>query len=149
MIQVIAKMVRGSNVGDLFMFHESNFKQHDQENDREFEIVTRGVLSDQTGKDEHGHCYRLLLGRNNVVYRVFLDFTVTVDVQPKTKQVYVCSACGSANVQRDAWVHVNDPEEVRTFDDLYCENCESSCKTNEVTVPVSFDIYSDIYKEGR
>lgn len=49
---------------------------------------------------------------------------------------------------RDAWVAVNDPDDVQTFDDLYCENCESSCNTQEVEVPDDFDIYNDLYKES-
>lgn len=62
------------------------------------------------------------------------------------KTVHVCNCCGSANIQQDAWVHYNDRENVQTFDDLYCEVCQSSCKTNEVTVPADFDVYSDFYK---
>lgn len=69
--------------------------------------------------------------------------------EPETMQIQVCNACGSANVVIDAFVHVNEPDDVRTFDDRYCENCECSCKTHEVTVPRDFDIYSDIYKEGE
>lgn len=64
-------------------------------------------------------------------------------------KIHVCTNCGSANIQRDAWVHLNDPESVRTFDDLYCENCESSCNTKEVEVDDDFDVYTDIYKEKQ
>lgn len=64
------------------------------------------------------------------------------------KTIYVCTKCGSANVLADAFVHVNDPEDVRTFDDVYCENCESSCKTKEVEVSDDFDIYNDLYQES-
>lgn len=64
------------------------------------------------------------------------------------KTVYVCTRCGSANIQQDALVYYNNREDVHTFDDLYCENCESSCKTKEVEVPDDFDIYTDIYSES-
>ena len=55
-------------------------------------------------------------------------------------KVCVCTTCGSANVLADAFVHANDPDDVRTFDDMYCENCECSCRTQEVEVPDDFDI---------
>ena len=32
--------------------------------------------------------------------------------------IYVCTHCGSANIQQDAWVHYNDRQNVQTFDDL-------------------------------
>lgn len=63
-------------------------------------------------------------------------------------RVHVCTNCGSANVLADAFVHVNASEDVRTFDDMYCENCESSCKTKEVEVPDDFDVYNDTYQES-
>ena len=64
-------------------------------------------------------------------------------------KVYICTTCGSANVLADAFVHANDPDDVRTFDDMYCENCECSCRTQEVEVPDDFDIYNDLYQEGN
>jgi transcription elongation factor Elf1 len=60
-------------------------------------------------------------------------------------KVKVCIHCGSAHIQQDAWVHLNKPTDIQTFDDLYCENCEFSCKTKEVEVPDDFDIYNDLY----
>ena len=62
-------------------------------------------------------------------------------------KICVCTRCGSANILQDAFVHINNEDDVRTFDDLYCENCESSCQVNEVEVPEDFDVYSDSYKE--
>lgn len=62
-------------------------------------------------------------------------------------KVHVCTNCGSANIQQDAWVHYNNRGDIQTFDDLYCENCESSCKTREVEVTRAFNIYTDFYKE--
>jgi hypothetical protein len=64
------------------------------------------------------------------------------------KTIQVCTTCGSGNVLTDAFVHANDPDDVRTFDDQYCENCGGSCKTQEVEVPDDFDVHYDIYKEG-
>ena len=64
------------------------------------------------------------------------------------KVIRVCTHCGSANIQQDAWVHYNNREDIQTFDDLYCENCESSCNAREVEVPDGFDIYTDLYKES-
>ena len=32
--------------------------------------------------------------------------------------IHVCTYCGSANIQQDAWVHYNDRQNVQTFDDL-------------------------------
>lgn len=69
--------------------------------------------------------------------------------QGATKTVSVCTYCGSANIQQDAFVHYNDRENVQTFDELYCVNCGSSCKACEVTVPASFDVYFDLYTENK
>lgn len=62
-------------------------------------------------------------------------------------RIYVCTNCGSADIQQDAYIHYNDRQNIQGFDDLYCENCESSCKVKEVEVPDDFDIYNDLYKE--
>lgn len=47
------------------------------------------------------------------------------------KTVYSCAACGSENVYCDAWVGLNDPDDVMTFDTTHCENCEGECSINE------------------
>lgn len=65
------------------------------------------------------------------------------------KTIQVCTNCGSSNVMRDAWVAVNDSTDVRTFDDTYCCNCESSCALKAVEVPDDFDETNDIYKESE
>jgi hypothetical protein len=50
----------------------------------------------------------------------------------------VCDHCGSEDVLADAWASWNiesqEWELSQTFDDKYCENCESSCKVNEEPV---------------
>ena len=63
-------------------------------------------------------------------------------------KVYVCTHCGSANIQQNALVHYNNREDIQTFDYLYCENCESSCNAREVEVTRAFNIYTDLYKES-
>ena len=45
----------------------------------------------------------------------------------KKDKVWVCTQCGSPDVLNDAWVAVNDPKDVRIFDDLFCENCDGPC----------------------
>ena len=35
----------------------------------------------------------------------------------------VCSRCGGDSVYFDAYVGVNDPDDVRTFDAVFCDNC--------------------------
>lgn len=65
-----------------------------------------------------------------------------------SKEIDVCFYCGSADLKQDAWVHVNNSEDVSTFDDIYCEVCESSVKkVVRVEVPDDFDVYSDIHEE--
>lgn len=58
-------------------------------------------------------------------------------------KVQVCNRCGSADLLQDAYVHVNDRSDVRTFDDIVCNSCGGSTNPEEVEVPDTFDIYSD------
>lgn len=62
--------------------------------------------------------------------------------------IYVCTTCGSADIQQDAWSHMNLPGEIQTFPDKFCENCQGQCTTKEVEVSDDFDIYNDLYKES-
>ena len=39
------------------------------------------------------------------------------------KTIYFCLQCNCVNLMRDAYVSVNDPEDVHTFDDVCCPNC--------------------------
>ena len=69
------------------------------------------------------------------------------------KTIEICKYCGSAHVMRDAFVHVNDEEDVRTYDATYCENCGESC-SNEGTVtievdPEDADIYEGIFDVSK
>ena len=61
------------------------------------------------------------------------------------KTVLVCTRCGSADVLTDAFVHANDCDDVRTFDDQYCVRCEGECHTTAVEVPDDFDIHDDFF----
>jgi len=38
--------------------------------------------------------------------------------------IYLCSECNSPNVLQDAWVPVNDPDDVRIMDHMFCEQCD-------------------------
>lgn len=39
----------------------------------------------------------------------------------------VCEECGSVNIFFDAYVNVNDPDDIRTFDATYCGDCATFC----------------------
>jgi DNA-directed RNA polymerase subunit RPC12/RpoP len=43
---------------------------------------------------------------------------------------FVCAHCGGENVVRDAWYHPNT-EEIQTFDDCYCLDCDESTTIEE------------------
>ena len=47
---------------------------------------------------------------------------------------FQCTTCHGNNVLQDAWVSLNDPEDVRTFDQTYCEDCDGECSVREVEV---------------
>ena len=47
---------------------------------------------------------------------------------------FQCTSCGGNRVLCDAWVNLNDPEDVRTFDQTYCEDCDGECSVTEVEV---------------
>lgn len=39
------------------------------------------------------------------------------------QKIRVCKECGSENIFFDAYVGVNDPTDVRTFDAVFCDDC--------------------------
>lgn len=41
---------------------------------------------------------------------------------------YTCPECGSEEVFADAYVGVNDPDDVRTFSSFFCMDCEITTK---------------------
>jgi hypothetical protein len=64
------------------------------------------------------------------------------------RKVWVCTACGSPRVSQDACVDVNS-EEVSTYDDMTCQDCENEGNSviREVEVPFDFDLATDTYKD--
>ena len=62
-------------------------------------------------------------------------------------KIKVCTTCGSPRVFQDAYVNLNDPDDVRTFDDIVCDDCGKECSTKEVEVDADFDLDTDFYKE--
>ncbi len=71
--------------------------------------------------------------RASIARALHLLTPATLDA-PKVKR-YCCAACGGTNIFYDAWVPVNeddDENEVRTFDDTHCEDCEGACSIEEV-----------------
>lgn len=64
-------------------------------------------------------------------------------------KLHVCTTCGSPRVMLDAWVNINDPDDVRTYDDKFCEDCDGACSTKEVEVDNEFDVYGDFYDENN
>jgi formylmethanofuran dehydrogenase subunit E len=46
---------------------------------------------------------------------------------------YLCPYCGSDDLLQDAYVHLNNPHDVRTFDSIDCDSCgEKDVTPNEV-----------------
>ena len=60
------------------------------------------------------------------------------------RTIYVCH-CGSPRVLRDAYVNVNAPDDVRTFDAVTCDDCGYDGHSNwhHLEVPDDFDTSSD------
>ena len=48
---------------------------------------------------------------------------------------FQCTSCGGNSVLQDAWVSLNDPEYVLTFDSMFCQDCDGECSVKEVEVP--------------
>lgn len=44
-------------------------------------------------------------------------------------EIMVCSYCGSREVFSDAYVGINDPTDVLTYDDTHCMKCQGPCST--------------------
>ena len=60
-------------------------------------------------------------------------------------KIYVCTKCGSPRVFADAFAALNS-DEVLTYDNTHCMDCEDECKINVVTVENDFNLESDFYK---
>lgn len=48
--------------------------------------------------------------------------------QPATVDTWCCTTCGGTNVFQDAFVNMNDPDDVRTYDETFCEDCDGPCR---------------------
>ncbi len=57
----------------------------------------------------------------------------------------VCTHCGSPRVFADAFAALNT-DEVRTYDDIHCDDCGGECRTHVVEVADDFDLETDFYK---
>lgn len=59
-------------------------------------------------------------------YTVLLDFD-------RPNSIKVCRTCKSERVLYDAYVSVNDPLDVRTFDAVICDDCGRETSLTELT----------------
>lgn len=51
------------------------------------------------------------------------------------KNIATCSHCGGTAVYADAWVGINDPDDVLgPYENFHCEDCEGECSITEVQV---------------
>ncbi len=63
----------------------------------------------------------------------------------KTKEIHVCNTCGSPRVFEDAYASINT-DEVRTYDNCWCDDCNGECSVTNVEVKLKFDLEFDFYK---
>lgn len=68
-----------------------------------------------TGSEEQFQCFDCLN---------MLEHEEPVEHDPQ-----VCGECGSRDVYSDAWVGINDPMDVRTFDETFCADCDGPTST--------------------
>ena len=61
------------------------------------------------------------------------------------KSIFVCVACGSPRVLRDAYVGINNEADVILFDDTFCEDCDGETSVTDVEVEDGFDLETDFY----
>lgn len=53
-----------------------------------------------------------------------------------TRTEFYCTTCGGTNVYSDAFASMNDMDDVITYDEKFCMNCEESCSVGEREVKV-------------
>lgn len=58
-------------------------------------------------------------------------------------KVHVCNYCGSPRVYVDAYANLNVPDDIRTYEQTYCDDCAGECRTTEVEAPDEFDLDMD------
>lgn len=61
-----------------------------------------------------------------------------------TIEVVVCNSCGSPRVFYDAYKAINT-DEVLTYDDVYCADCDDATQTTKVHAPSGFNLETDYY----
>lgn len=59
------------------------------------------------------------------------------------KTIHVCTYCGSPRVYVDAYANLNVPDDIRTYDQAYCDDCQEESRTTEVVVADDFDLDTD------
>lgn len=66
------------------------------------------------------------------------------------KTIQVCNTCGSPRILLDAYVNINDQDDVRIYDNAVCEDCDADgCNiTVAVAVPDDFDCATDTFFLG-
>lgn len=55
-------------------------------------------------------------------------------------QIARCAVCGSDSVYYDAYVGVNDPTDIRTFDDVFCDECSGEASVVWTADEISSEI---------
>lgn len=60
------------------------------------------------------------------------------------RTIHVCKHCGSPRVSQDALAYMNT-NEVLTYDDVHCHDCDGETSTTEVEVRDDFDLDTDFY----
>ena len=72
----------------------------------------------------------LSLWRSGVGAVSSADVLVAAEPKPKVKR-WCCTTCGGQDVVADAWVSLNDPDDVQTFDAEFCRDCDATCHTEQ------------------
>lgn len=113
--------------------------------------VPKGTLVDVVHRD--GDVFeRIKAGENQAqdwsFDPLFEDGDIIKWRRSEPRKIHVCTTCGSPRVLADAYAALNT-DEVRTYDQRYCDDCEGECRTTMVEVPNDFDLETDFYKETK
>lgn len=63
------------------------------------------------------------------------------------KTLYTCPECGSENVMHDAYVMMNDEDDVRIFDDKVCDDCSAHFNTAVETEVDEPEATTEVHKQ--
>lgn len=69
----------------------------------------------------------------STIHPTIIQFLEELGNVKKTEPTWVCSHCGGSLVYVDAYVGLNDPDDVRTFDATFCDDCEGECSVVTMT----------------